>query len=98
MLCHIMFHGQIMCPISQSAPQPLSLLVAFIVTANSQTPRVWKRDPCATTAKCQSELNPWDVSEAGPALHDTQRSVATSQVYGGLYHQRCQVAATKKKL
>lgn len=36
MLCHIMFHGQIMCPISQSALQPLSPLRASIVTA---TPR-----------------------------------------------------------
>lgn len=36
MLCHIMFHGQIMCSISQSALQPLSPLLASIVTA---TPR-----------------------------------------------------------
>lgn len=53
MLCHIMFHGQITCPISQSALQLLSLLVASIATPKNHDCR--KR---RTSCHC-SEMPPW---------------------------------------
>lgn len=53
MLCHIMFHGQITSPISQSALQLLSPLVASIATPKNHDCR--KR---RTLCHC-SEMPPW---------------------------------------
>lgn len=60
MLCHIMFHGQITCPISQSALQLLSPLVASIATTKNHDCRK-KGEACVPAVKCHPELNQRDL-------------------------------------
>lgn len=68
MLCHIMFHGQITCPISQSALQLLSPLVASIATPKNHDCRNRR-----TSCLC-SEMPPWmkpQGSRGNPRQHCT---------------------------
>lgn len=55
MLCHIMFHGQIMCPISQSALQPLSPLSSLYSHNDTQAP--WPQKGNLVSPQWSATLN-----------------------------------------
>lgn len=55
MLCHIMFHGQIMCPISQSSLQPLSPLSSLYSHNDTQAP--WPQKGNLVSPQWSATLN-----------------------------------------
>lgn len=77
--CHVMSHNVSWTNnVSHFSIRPAALKppCSLYSHSNTQAPWLQKREPCVTTAKCHSELNPWDIEVSST-------STAVQRVLGG---------------